>query len=166
MSKTAILWPASGLPAANSASPHKRKVCVASGPALVCQEIAPQPGSGSSAVIVRVDWQNGHDLVDLPDMVVTPDALIAKHVDAGRAEKLAAARKRLSARMAEGSPTTLQEARLAVGLSQMELAKMLGTSQPRVARLEAGREPNPGLRTLLALCKALKLDMNAMAKLF
>lgn len=136
------------------------------GPALVCRGVVHQPGTGSSAVVLRVDWQDGHEAADLPEVVISPADLIAKHVNAGRADKLAAARKRLSARLAEGTPATLQQARLAVGLSQTELAKLLGTSQSRVARLEAGREPNPGLKTLLALCKTLRLDMNAMAELF
>lgn len=41
----------------------------------------------------------------------------------------------------------LIEARSKAGLSQIELAKRMGVSQPDVARLESGRH-NPSLKTL------------------
>jgi transcriptional regulator with XRE-family HTH domain len=41
------------------------------------------------------------------------------------------------------------------GLSQREYARLLGTSQPYVAKLESGRIKNLGLRTLLRCARAL-----------
>jgi DNA-binding XRE family transcriptional regulator len=52
----------------------------------------------------------------------------------------------------------LVEARLHKGLSQTELAKRVGLRQPAMARIESGRG-NPGLRTLLAIAKALDVTL-------
>jgi transcriptional regulator with XRE-family HTH domain len=41
------------------------------------------------------------------------------------------------------------------GLSQRDLAKLLGTSQPYVVKLESGRIKNLGVRTLLRCATAL-----------
>jgi transcriptional regulator with XRE-family HTH domain len=41
------------------------------------------------------------------------------------------------------------------GLSQRQLAKLLGTSQPYVAKLESGRVKNLGIRTLVKCARAL-----------
>jgi predicted XRE-type DNA-binding protein len=41
------------------------------------------------------------------------------------------------------------------GLSQRDFAKLLGTSQPYVAKLESGRIKNLGIRTLLKCATAL-----------
>ncbi len=41
------------------------------------------------------------------------------------------------------------------GLSQRELAKLLGTSQPYVAKLESGRVKNLGVKTLARWASAL-----------
>ena len=41
------------------------------------------------------------------------------------------------------------------GLSQRDLAKLLGTTQPYVAKLESGRVKNVGLRTLVKCATAL-----------
>jgi transcriptional regulator with XRE-family HTH domain len=41
------------------------------------------------------------------------------------------------------------------GLSQRQLAKLLGTSQPYVAKLESGRMRNLGVKTLVRCARAL-----------
>jgi len=41
------------------------------------------------------------------------------------------------------------------GISQRQLAKLLGTSQPYVAKLESGRVRNLGVRTLVKCARAL-----------
>lgn len=41
------------------------------------------------------------------------------------------------------------------GLSQRQLARLLGTSQPYVAKLESGRVRNLGVRTLVKCARAL-----------
>jgi len=49
--------------------------------------------------------------------------------------------------------------RVARGLTQAELARVLGMRQPHVARLESG-EHEPSLSTLARLSAALKLDFS------
>jgi transcriptional regulator with XRE-family HTH domain len=41
------------------------------------------------------------------------------------------------------------------GLTQRQLAKLLGTSQPYVAKLESGRVKNLGVKTLVKCARAL-----------
>ena len=41
------------------------------------------------------------------------------------------------------------------GLSQRQFAKLLGTSQPYVAKLESGRVKNLGVKTLVKCARAL-----------
>ena len=41
------------------------------------------------------------------------------------------------------------------GLTQKQLAKLLGTSQPYVAKLESGRVKNLGVKTLVKCARAL-----------
>jgi len=41
------------------------------------------------------------------------------------------------------------------GLTQRQLAKLLGTSQPYVAKLESGRMRNLGVKTLVKCARAL-----------
>jgi transcriptional regulator with XRE-family HTH domain len=50
----------------------------------------------------------------------------------------------------------LREAR---GLSQRDLARLLGTSQPYVAKLESGRIKNVGVRTLAKCARALDASL-------
>lgn len=116
--------------------------------------------------VIKIDWTVDHIKEEQPENSVTPTELIQRRKAQGRSEKLSAARARLAARMADDGPMTLQRARLSAGLSQTDLAELLGSTQPSIARLEAGREKNPGLHTLRCLCTALRLDMNAVEKLF
>jgi transcriptional regulator with XRE-family HTH domain len=53
---------------------------------------------------------------------------------------------------------TVIAARLAAGLTQYQLAKMIGTSQPAIARMEAGATL-PSTRTLQKLAGALNLTI-------
>jgi transcriptional regulator with XRE-family HTH domain len=52
----------------------------------------------------------------------------------------------------------VRKLRTALGLSQEELAQRVGTTQPMIARLEAGGQP-PSLRTLERLAEALDADL-------
>ena len=54
--------------------------------------------------------------------------------------------------------TQVTERRLALGLSQVELAKLCATSQSAIARLENGGRP-PRIDTLLRLAEALDCDL-------
>jgi predicted transcriptional regulator len=52
----------------------------------------------------------------------------------------------------------VRQLRSAVGISQEELARRAGTTQPMIARLERG-DQSPSLRTLERLAKALNADL-------
>ena len=52
----------------------------------------------------------------------------------------------------------VSERRLALGLSQVDLARRCGTSQSAIARLENGGRP-PRIDTLLRLAEALDCDL-------
>lgn len=51
------------------------------------------------------------------------------------------------------------ERRMAMGLSQRELAELVGTTQSAIARLERGGRP-PRIDTLLRIAEALDCDLN------
>ncbi len=79
---------------------------------------------------------------------------------------MAQARKRLSIHLLDDNKNSgknsLRKLRLNAGLSQEQLAQTVGTSQPRIARIEAGRE-DIGLDVARRLSKALGVDMNSIA---
>jgi len=77
---------------------------------------------------------------------------------------LAEARKRLGQEAAE-APTTLRSLRLLRGLSQKELADLIETSQPQIARLEANTH-DPNLKTLRKLAAVLEVDLNKLGAVF
>lgn len=55
--------------------------------------------------------------------------------------------------------------RLRAGLSQTELARVIGTSQPHIARIEGGTA-EPTLDTCRRLASALGVDLNAIGRAF
>jgi predicted transcriptional regulator len=52
----------------------------------------------------------------------------------------------------------VRQLRSAMGISQAELARRAGTTQPMIARLEGGGQP-PSLRTLERLAEALNAEL-------
>lgn len=78
----------------------------------------------------------------------------------GRAE-LAKGREWVADKFYGQDGDTIRSLRLRKGMSQVDLAKLLGTSQPHIARVESGSE-NPLLATCRRLCKALEIDMNTL----
>lgn len=58
-------------------------------------------------------------------------------------------------------PNSLRSLRLSKGLSQVQLATMIGTQQSRLSRIENGKE-EPGLTTLKKLAQALDVDLNTI----
>lgn len=79
-----------------------------------------------------IDWINGQ---------LDADPKLARDVD-----------ELLNEMRIEQELVALREKR---GLSQRDFAKLLGTSQPYVAKLESGRIKNLGMRTLLKCATAL-----------
>ena len=80
----------------------------------------------------------------------------------GLDEKLATSRKRLADQLT--TKTTLRRLRLAKGLSQAELAKAIGTSQPHMSRIESEPEAIMFI-TAIKLAKALAVDVDQLAAL-
>lgn len=58
-----------------------------------------------------------------------------------------------------GKNQKMKDARLELGLSQQQLADILGVSRQTVNAIEKG-DYNPTIRLCIALCKALKLTLN------
>ena len=80
-------------------------------------------------------------LMDWIDGELRADATLARDVDA-----------LVSEMKLEQELVALREKR---GLSQRDLASLLGTSQPYVAKLESGRIKNVGVKTLVKCARAL-----------
>ena len=55
--------------------------------------------------------------------------------------------------------TRMRDARIACGLSQQELAALVGATRQTIGLIEAGRY-NPSLKLCTALCKALDKTLN------
>lgn len=58
-----------------------------------------------------------------------------------------------------GKNQKMKDARLELGLSQQQLADILGVSRQTINAIEKG-DYNPTIRLCVALCKALNLTLN------
>ena len=77
--------------------------------------------------------------------------------------RLAVARKELAdVQLASGVRQTLKQHRLHAGMSQVELADRLGTSQSYVARLEKGEIANPKLNRLRQISRVLNITVESL----
>jgi len=83
--------------------------------------------------------------------------------DPRRHEALENARRRIAAVIDEGSEFSLTKLRLQAGLSQTQLAKLVGSRQPAIARLEKG-EIDPGVSTIIKLSQALGVVPEAVLR--
>lgn len=81
--------------------------------------------------------------------------------DTSLAEGLAEARREIAATEAEAGKLSLVTLRMAQGLSQIDLATLLGTSQAAISRLESGQQ-EPRLATLRRMAQVLEVDMNTL----
>lgn len=55
----------------------------------------------------------------------------------------------------------IYQARIDAGLAQEAVAQLVGCSDTNISTLEAGKEPNPKVGNILALCKLYDLDPRA-----
>lgn len=116
--------------------------------------------SSAASSIVRLDRSQerpvpkGAELLDtfLESFIARPD--IARHAPSARREL---------AKNYEhgGAPKTLRMLRLSKGLSQKELAALLGTSQAAVSEYEA-RSRKPAEDMIRSLSKSLGVDFNTL----
>lgn len=82
------------------------------------------------------------------------DFVAKRERDPVRSEGLSVSRAMLADALYPDEGVTLKKLRLVAGLTQVQLAAVLETSQPHVARMEAGRQ-EPTVSTLKRLAKAL-----------
>jgi len=79
------------------------------------------------------------------------------------ASRLSASRTRLASEL-YGTPKSLSQMRLSKGLSQVALAEKLGTSQPHVAKIEAGKVKIQ-FTTAMQLADALGITLDELRPL-
>lgn len=84
--------------------------------------------------------------------------------DPANAEELAEAGAWVAEKLYGHEGETLKSVRLKKGLSQKQLAEMIGTTQPRIATLEKGTQ-DPLLSTVEKLAKALDVSIDALSKM-
>ena len=82
-----------------------------------------------------------------------------------RLEAIRAARRKLALEIADDTGGSLQKLRLAKGLSQTELAVMVGTTQSHIARIESGRS-DVQVGTLNRLANALDVEAGELIKVW
>ena len=92
-----------------------------------------------------------------PETVSLEEVISDMEQDAEVAEMMRAVRREAASRIAQEHPITLARLRLQAGLSQKQLAKKLGTSQPYIANLENGRT-DPGTDAIANLAAQLDVD--------
>jgi ribosome-binding protein aMBF1 (putative translation factor) len=73
------------------------------------------------------------------------------------AARMALARQKLAAELYSDEPETLSALRLASGLSQAQLAARASTTQPYIAKIEAGRT-DPSTDMIARIAQALGVD--------
>lgn len=89
---------------------------------------------------------------------VSLDSLLAEfETDLETADEMTLARKNLASEMYSDEPETLCALRLGAGLSQAQLAKLVETSQPHIARIEKG-VTDPGTDIISRIALALGVD--------
>lgn len=85
--------------------------------------------------------------------------------DPKKAAALQRARRRIAKELDENSEFSIAKLRLNAGLSQAELAAMMGTQQPAIARLEKG-QIEPQLSTIQKLAEAFGVPPETVLKAF
>lgn len=95
--------------------------------------------------------------IPLLETVSLESLILESEADSIKAKYLSDARKELSDTLYDEEPKTLGMLRLAAGLSQVQLAKLIGTSQPHLARIEQGKN-DPSTDMISRIAKALGLN--------
>ena len=89
---------------------------------------------------------------------VSLDSMISEFENDGEmAQHMAQARRRLVTSMYADEPETLSSLRLTAGLSQVQLARIVITSQPHIARIERG-QTDPSTDLIARIAQALDVD--------
>lgn len=114
----------------------------------------------SKCEIIKIDYSRP---VVIPKKGITMAALSEEwEADQEFAKELSKAREWLASEVSKADGgVTLRSLRLCKGLSQIQLACMMGMQQPNIARLEKGRD-GLALETMRKLSSALGVDMNTI----
>lgn len=88
--------------------------------------------------------------------------IVAKNEQNPRRAALIAQSRRKIAERISSDEQTLAALRLKRGLSQLQLAELIGTQQPNIARLEKGGV-DPSLSTMKKLSSALEVSLDALS---
>jgi len=109
-------------------------------------------------------WIDDHAIrrAETPPRHVAVGEMVAKwEMDERRSKVIAEARGWVADTFHAEGGDTVRTLRLRKGWSQMQLAKVLGTSQSHVACIERGTE-NLTIETCRRLCGALGIDLNTL----
>lgn len=98
----------------------------------------------------------------IPPGYKTIDEIVAKFErDPSLRQELIEGRRWVADSVLAGQPVTLRTLRLRRGLSQAQLAEAIGTQQPHVARIEAGKA-DLLLHTCRRIAEVLAIDLNTL----
>lgn len=112
-------------------------------------------------MIIRIDDVSAY--VDAPEPRLSRRARLL--ADPKRRAGLEQARRRVAAEVSDSGAFSLAKLRLQAGLSQSDLATLMATQQPAIARLERG-DSDPSLSTLQKLANALGQNVETVIKAF
>lgn len=128
-------------------------------------EITALPARTFSAPAQVIKAQFHSPLSSLAEAHQDFDQLLAElEADPSNASELAEAGTWVAEHFYQGERETLKVARLRKGLSQKQLATLIGTSQPHIANLEKS-EGEIMLSTAQRLCEALNLDLGELPEM-
>jgi DNA-binding XRE family transcriptional regulator len=117
------------------------------------------PRDGTTTVVSLPDAQGKPEMPS--SFVAIDDLVLGYEADPEKAAALRAARAEMALEVRDAEGVSIRARRLELGLSQVKLAEMLGTSQSHVARIERGTE-NLQISTCRRLCAVLGVDLNAL----
>lgn len=108
---------------------------------------------------------NFSDFESLPTGFMRLSDFLNASRDSSLEADLPEARKRFAERRIEKNSgnETLADLRLQAGLTQSDLARRIGTSQPRLSAWEAGAE-RPGFDSIVKISRDLNIDYDRLIK--
>jgi DNA-binding Xre family transcriptional regulator len=120
-------------------------------------EVQPAASTAPSCAIVEIDqWRDS--IFGIPANSTPLGALIEEYEgDPSKNAELQDARRVLVERINEFTPNTLKRLRLEKGLSQIALARQIGSTQAQIARVESGRQ-DVQVSTITRIAEALEIE--------
>lgn len=118
-----------------------------------------------AAAIVQVDLRDSFISTEVTDNSPSCSRRERLSADPRKAAALQRARRKIARELDATSAFSLAKLRLNAGLSQVELAKLIGTQQPGIARLEKGLT-EPVLSTIEKLAEAFGVSPETVLTAF